>query len=1009
MKIKLFILAILGGLFFSIKSLAYSPYYTHPDLTEQIAELFNNINKNNERAVGKQEIQWLRQGAIEEDEPARWINHFYNPITGKGWTGSRFGYLTPEQGLATVADIAAKEPIPSADWVTNQDYQSAYGRQFGNQTWQKAVKSYVDGDKKSAFIALGHILHLVEDAGVPEHTRDDTHADLYGDPGSPYEKYSENFTNFNKLTFADDLKNSRFLSFSNIKDVIVGLATYSNNNFLSENTINDVAYKLPDLAKFKIVKKQVSGRILNFLFDDENNLYLAHEKNPGKFTVDDKQYVLPSYANHLMPKAILYGASAMNLFFNEVDKYKNSAEKITVIPDTNVSFKQAFAAAPKLAGLKAVNTFDKAKTDILMALNNSLSILPVSVASALRSKLGFTIPTANTQSNSELTSQPPPPPEPAKPAVTIAAVQTPKSPIPVPKPVPAPKPDTAPLTVADFLPPAALPVVEVPAPVIIPPPPVPAPPKPSFILAVGYTPPPPVAGLTSTPPTPSLIEGDTNTSTVTTTLVTPPTTSTEFTATSTEPVATSTVSVTTTIEISTTTIATTTPEITTSTISVTTTIDIVTTTDTATTTTSTPALEPAPPQVVINEIAWAGTSASKSNDEWFELYNNTDQDIDLTDWKIFASGKQVNFTKVNNKIISARGYYLLERKEDSVIRDIGADAIYSLSGGFNNNGEKLELFNPDGAKVDEVDAVGGWFAGDNVKYRSMERLDSAKNGNDPTNWQSAISYRPVGINVNYAPVYGSPRQSNFGYLVLSSAQEETVRTLDTKNSPYVVQYYVVPSGKTLNIDPDVDVLIQIYGGMEINGSLNALGTQDKPVDFIPYSAANWGSLKFNNSTSTFSFANIKQGNRITRLPQNLNGMIVANSSTLTINNSTLWDSEANVIGGTNSVFNISNTAIGATAKVNKTYGINARGGVLNLEDVTFSNLQIGLEAGGTADPHPELHKTNMTDSNFTNVDYIAEPLDWWNVATDEIEVSDEDDEGDADIEDLEDGVDDGLS
>ena len=195
-KVQVIVFSV-GALFFLFnfsRVLSYSTHYTHPDLTEEIAKAFNNINKNDERIIGKQEIQWLRQGAIEEDEPARWINHFYNPTTGKGWTGSRFGYLTPEQGLATVADIAAREPLPSADWVTNQDYQSAYGRQFGNQTWQKAVKAYADGDRKSAFIALGHVLHLVEDASVPEHTRDDTHADLYGDPGSPYEKFTKEYT-----------------------------------------------------------------------------------------------------------------------------------------------------------------------------------------------------------------------------------------------------------------------------------------------------------------------------------------------------------------------------------------------------------------------------------------------------------------------------------------------------------------------------------------------------------------------------------------------------------------------------------------------------------------------------------------------------------------------------------------------------------------------------------------------------------------------------------------------
>ncbi len=166
--------------------LAYSPYYTHPDLTEEIAKLWNLKNENQDLEISQKEINWMRDGAIDEDTPPRWINHFYDPIHKTGWSGKHFGNLTQEQGLYEGESMSPKPAIASIDWVANQEYQSAYGRQYGNQTWQKAIKLYIDGDKKSAFIALGHILHLIEDASVPDHARDDTHADLYGDPGSPY-------------------------------------------------------------------------------------------------------------------------------------------------------------------------------------------------------------------------------------------------------------------------------------------------------------------------------------------------------------------------------------------------------------------------------------------------------------------------------------------------------------------------------------------------------------------------------------------------------------------------------------------------------------------------------------------------------------------------------------------------------------------------------------------------------------------------------------------------------
>lgn len=997
MRVKLAALIALGGLVFVLQAFAYSPFYTHPDLTEEMARLFNLKNLTEDLNISAKEIQWLRTGAINEDDAPRWINHFYDPTNKAGWSGKHFGTLTPEEGLKFGADFAPKPPMASVDWVVDQESQALYGNQQGNQTWQKAVKSFIDGDKKSAFIALGHVLHLLEDASVPDHTRDDTHADLFGDPGSPYEKYSREYTNANRLNLAADLKNTDFLNFSNIQEAIKSLAIYSNNYFFSEDTINNEDFNKPALNFLETKLILINNKEKKALFNPNSNIYLALENKSNKFTLDDKIFVLPSYRDHLFPKAVLTGASVINLFFKDVEYYKQHPEQLEpIVSDVRQPLATAIKNSPKRIAIKIADTASRIGADITkittktaLALSGALNTLGI--------KLGFVTPLATSQSNTELTTPPAAQstsPAPVNPPVTIAATQTPKPPAPVPKPKPAP------VTVEDVLPPVPKPIPEPTVEFSTQPtttPVVPLQPKPSYVLAVGYVPPAPSGNAEVVSPAVENVITIPDSASTSTTSTLEVATSTEDNVTSTEPVATSTISVTTTIEISTTTITTTTPETATSTPEISTsTISVTTTIDTTSTTTSTPAVEAGPPAVVINEVAWAGTSASKSNDEWFELYNNTDQEIDLTDWKIFVSGQQIKI-KINNKIIAPRGYYLLERKEDLVIRDIGADAIFT--GSLNNDGEKLEVFNPDGAKVDEVDASGGWFAGDKIKYRSMERLDPTKNGSDPANWQSAISYRPTGQNANYLQIYGSPRQSNFGFLVLHSSQEEDVKTLDIKNSPYVVQYYIIPAGKTLNVDPDVSVLLQIYGVMEVNGSLNALGEPDKRVNFLPYpSSSAWGSLTFNNSTSTLNFVNLKRGNRITHLPQNLNGMILANNSNLTINNSTLWDSETNTIGGADSILNISNTAIGATVKDDNTYGINTRGGVLNLDNVSFSNLNIGVEAGCSDCSHPELHKTNMSDANFTNVDYIAEPLSWWNVEEDEIDESDEEG-GEDEVED----------
>ena len=88
--------------------------------------------------------------------------------------------------------------------------------------------------------------------------------------------------------------------------------------------------------------------------------------------------------------------------------------------------------------------------------------------------------------------------------------------------------------------------------------------------------------------------------------------------------------------------------------------------------------------MVINEIAWMGTNSS-ANDEWIELYNNTDNDIDLTDWQIMKDGEEfiaISTSTANSlatTTILAHKYYLLESTDDNTISDIAADFIFSGS------------------------------------------------------------------------------------------------------------------------------------------------------------------------------------------------------------------------------------------------------------------------------------------------------------------------------------------
>ena len=123
------------------------------------------------------------------------------------------------------------------------------------------------------------------------------------------------------------------------------------------------------------------------------------------------------------------------------------------------------------------------------------------------------------------------------------------------------------------------------------------------------------------------------------------------------------------------------------------------------------------PDIIINEVAWMGTLTS-ANDEWLELYNQTEGAINIEGWKIEASdgSPKINLTGS----IQAQSFWLLERTDDSSLANIGADQIYT--GALNNNGETLELYNT-GELIDSLIGSGAWPAGDNSTKQTMERKD----------------------------------------------------------------------------------------------------------------------------------------------------------------------------------------------------------------------------------------------------------------------------------------------
>jgi len=137
--------------------------------------------------------------------------------------------------------------------------------------------------------------------------------------------------------------------------------------------------------------------------------------------------------------------------------------------------------------------------------------------------------------------------------------------------------------------------------------------------------------------------------------------------------------------------------------------------------------------VVINEIAWMGTEVSYNN-EWIELFNNANQDIDLSGWILKATDGTPEISLEGT--ISAKNYYLLERTDDNTLLDITADQVYT--GALGNSGEGFQIFNNSGKLIDSVAVCEkGWCAGNNETKQTMERNNPNFSGFDPSNWKTS--------------------------------------------------------------------------------------------------------------------------------------------------------------------------------------------------------------------------------------------------------------------------------
>ena len=303
-RIIVFLLLFLFPLF----SYSFDTEYAHPILTEEIVKYYNHFAK---RKITEEELNLIKQGSVLEDTWPRWVNHFYVAFNN---TGLNLEILKRALGLAYdgFIKLLPYEPLKSPDWAKNEIVQSKY---LDNRTYQRAKRLYFE-NKNEAFKTLGHILHLIEDLGVPDHSRGDSHSGKFNDNLSGYEEYAKKiFKNYN-VNFAKLLieKNEEPYYFKNLEEIFDSLSRFTASNWFSEDTIgmfNSPTWKF---------KKDTPKEIL--YYNSKNELILKEIKiNDGpNFKTTNDEKIHQSWFNSIIPEILKYGAGFLNLYFAEIEE-----------------------------------------------------------------------------------------------------------------------------------------------------------------------------------------------------------------------------------------------------------------------------------------------------------------------------------------------------------------------------------------------------------------------------------------------------------------------------------------------------------------------------------------------------------------------------------------------------------------------------------------------------------------------------------------------------------------
>src|SRR3989304_5976223 len=377
-------------------------------------------------------------GSEAEDHPTeRSQHHFLDPVSNKGLDNNYNGagvfadflalfYPPAEQsnvGRFICAAVSLCEPsfnldgtsaIDRVEGRTSNIYPYNYfawpdTREYFYNALTAETEEERDHYFALTFFSLGHNLHILEDMGVPAHTRNDfIHDHIWHGliRGSYLEGYIESNRVVEQMTDNGKVSFARLTDFwdTNGSQVLPGLAEYSNHNFLSEGTIFN-NYEHPAWAGIERYEEAAEdGRrdtVQYYTGRTSDGIEIPHlaavgvlHSSLGFLSPEDSArhtaYLDPDcykdYSEILIPRVVSYASGLMEYFFRgRISVIKDGIDGLLI---------KNLSAEPVAGGVFEIYYESTDGVRTRLALHEISAVLPL-MPGAVTERISFHVPVNN--------------------------------------------------------------------------------------------------------------------------------------------------------------------------------------------------------------------------------------------------------------------------------------------------------------------------------------------------------------------------------------------------------------------------------------------------------------------------------------------------------------------------------------------------------------------------------------------------------------------------------------